>query len=93
KLWISPGACSLGPHILFPEAGLDFETVRINAQKGFPAEYAHINPKKRVPILQLGDDIITEAPAIMTWIAQQVPEKHLLGKTSLDIVRMYEWFN
>jgi glutathione S-transferase len=80
-LWISPGACSLAPHILIREAEIDFETVR------------YINPKARVPILQLGDEIITEVPAIMTAISQLSPDKHLLGKTNLEIVRTYEWCN
>jgi glutathione S-transferase len=90
-LWISPGACSLAPHILIREAGIDFETV--NAKPGFPQEYRHINPKGRVPIFQLGDEIITEVPAIMTAISQLAPGKHLLGKTNLEIVRTYEWCN
>jgi glutathione S-transferase len=92
-LWISPGACSLAPHIVIREAGIDFETVVINVKAGFPQEYRHVNPKARVLIFQLGDETITEVPAILTAISQFCPEKHLLGKTNLDIVRTYEWFN
>ncbi|PMD64824.1 uncharacterized protein K444DRAFT_608502 [Hyaloscypha bicolor E] len=92
-LWISPGACSLAPHILIREAEIDFETVVINAKAGFPQEYRHMNPKARVPIFQLGDETITEVPAIMTAISQMSPNKHLLGKTNLEIVRTYEWCN
>lgn len=93
KLWISPGACSLAPHILIREAGLDFETIKVAVRGGFPQKHRNINPKGRVPILQLGDETITEVPAIMTAISQMCPEKHLLGKTNLEIVRSYEWFN
>jgi glutathione S-transferase len=92
-LWIAPGACSLAPHILIREAGIDFETILINVKPGFPEEYRHMNPKGRVPILQIGDITITEVPAIMTAISQMVPGKHLLGKTNLEIVRTYEWCN
>jgi len=92
-LWISPGACSLAPHIVIREAGIDFETVKINVKPGFPQEYRHVNPKARVPILQLGDETITEVPAIITAISQFCPEKYLLGKTNLEIVRTYEWLN
>jgi len=92
-LWIAPGACSGAPHILIREAGIDFDTVLINVKPGFPEEHRHINPKGRVPILKLGDEIITEVPAIMTAISQLAPDRHLLGKTNLEIVRTYEWLN
>ena len=95
KLWISPGACSLLPHILLREAGLSFELVKVDiTQERLPEEVRRINPKMRVPILVLDDGtIITETVAISTWISQQVPEKGLFGKTNLDIVRSYEWLN
>jgi len=93
KLWISPGACSLVPHIIIREAGIDFELVVINVKAGFPNQHRNVNPKGRVPILQLGEETITEVPAILTAISQFCPEKHLLGKTNLDIVRTYEWLN
>lgn len=92
-LWISPGACSLAPHILIREAGIEFKTVVINAKAGFPEELRHMNPKARIPIFQLGDEIITEVPAIMTAISQLSPHKHLLGKSNIEIIRTYEWFN
>lgn len=92
-LWIAPGACSLAPHILIREAEIDFKTVVLSAKAGFPEEYRHVNPKARVPIFQLGDETITEVPAIMTAISQLSPNKQLLGKTNLEIVRTYEWFN
>jgi glutathione S-transferase len=92
-LWISPGACSLAPHILLRESGTEFKTVVINAKAGFPSELLHLNPKARVPIFQLGDETITEVPAILTAISQLSPNKYLLGKTNLEIVRTYEWFN
>jgi glutathione S-transferase len=92
-LWISPGACSLAPHIVIREAEIEFQTVVINAKAGFPQEYRHVNPKGKVPIFQLGDETITEVPAIMTAISQLSPNKHLLGKTNLEIVRTYEWCN
>ena len=103
KLWISPGACSLVPHILIREAGLDYELVVIDIIKegGFPEKYRNVNPKLRLPILELGDGnnnnddnvIITEVPAISTYISQQATDKHLFGKSELEAVRVYEWFN
>lgn len=94
RLWLSPGTCSLAPHVLLQESGLEFDTLVLDVTKGgFPAKYQNINPKKRVPILEYDEHIITETTAIMTAISLLVPEKHLFGKTDLDAVRTYEWLN
>lgn len=93
KLWYSPGACSLAPHILLNEAGVDFETVKLNARTGYPEEFRQTNPKMKVPVLSIDGQIVTENPAIMTAISQLVPDKQLLGKSNLEIVRAYEWMN
>lgn len=93
KFWYSSGACSLAPHIVLHEAGVEFESVKLNVHAGYPEEFRQINPKMRVPVLSIDGQIITEIPAIMTAISQLVPEKHFLGKTNLEVVRTYEWMN
>ncbi|KAG8533432.1 uncharacterized protein KY384_002215 [Bacidia gigantensis] len=96
QLWVSPGACSLLPHILLNEINADFELVIVDIVKelGFPEKYKEINPKKRLPILILDDGtVITETVAISTKISQMAPDHHLLGSDDLEIVRSYEWFN
>ncbi|KAL5346224.1 hypothetical protein V496_05451 [Pseudogymnoascus sp. VKM F-4515 (FW-2607)] len=93
KLWYSSGACSLAPHILLNETGIEFEPVKLDVHAGYPEEFRHINPKMRVPVLLIDSETITENPAIMTAISQLVPDKHLLGKTNLEVVRAYEWMN
>lgn len=100
KLWISPGACSLVPHILLNEANLSYELVVIDVVKGgFPEEHAHVNWKRVVPILEVhkadgsAPIIITETPAVCTYIHQLVPSAHLMGATNLEYVRVLEWFN
>ena len=93
KLYLAPGACSLAPHILLREAGTSFEIERVSARNGLPEDFARINPKKRVPVLVLDDQVITEVPAVMTAIAQMVPERKLVGKNDLEVVRSYEWMN
>ena len=93
KFWYSPGACSLASHILLNEAGVEFESVELDVHAGYPVEFRHINPKMRVPVLSIDGQTITETPAIMTAISQLAPDKHLLGKTGLEIVRAYEWLN
>ena len=93
KLWYSPGACSLASHILLIETGVDFEAVKLDVHAGIPEEFRRINPKMRIPVLSIDDQIITETPAIMTAISQVSPDKYLMGKTNLEIVRGYEWLN
>ncbi|RMZ91725.1 hypothetical protein DV736_g1061, partial [Chaetothyriales sp. CBS 134916] len=93
KLYYSPGACSLAPHILLHEADAKPEIIKISVKNGFPQEHRDINPKLRVPVLVLNGESITENPAIMTAISQLAPEKHLMGETDLDKVRVYEYLN
>ena len=96
QLWVSPGACSLLPHILLHEIHADFELVVVDIVKevGFPERYKKLNPKQRLPILIQDDDIIiTETVAISTRISQMAPDHHLLGVNDLEVVRSYEWFN
>ena len=92
KLWYSPGACSLAPHIVLLEAGLQFDLVLSKVGK-FTHEFMELNPKSRVPVLSFDGEIITETPAILTAIALLVPDKHLLGQTTLETARVYEWLN
>ena len=96
KLYYSPGACSLSPHIALREAGLDFELVRVDlaAKKtATNADYLAINPKGYVPALQLDDgQVITEGPAIVQYVADCAPGKGLAPAAgSLERVRLQEW--
>src|SRR5581483_10426829 len=93
--WYSPAACSLAPHVLLHELGLPFTACETSVRKGATQtpEFARINPKKRVPVLSLDGEIITEVPAIATAIASLAPERHLMGRTTLQQVRVYEWMN
>lgn len=83
-------------HILLQEIGVTFEGIpaRISATRSdFPKGFQHINPKMRVPVIVIDGETITEVPAIATAIANLSPERHLLGRTPLDTVRVYEWMN
>ena len=96
KLYYSPGACSLSPHIVLQEAGLPFEKIKADTKtKVLPdgTDYRTINPLGYVPLLELDDGTrITEGPAIVQYIADQVPDKRLapangtLERTKLQIV-------
>ncbi len=81
KLYYSPGACSLSPHIALHEAGLAFEAIAAPTKTHkLPdgSDYYAINPLGYVPLLELDDGTrITEGPAIVQYIADQVPTKNL----------------
>jgi len=81
KLYFSPGACSLSPHIVLCEAGLEHTIEKTNLASKVTAsgtDFKIINPKGSVPALQLDDgSVLTEGPAIIQYLADLVPEKHL----------------
>jgi glutathione S-transferase len=79
KLFSYPGTVSLACQIALEEAGAAYELVQVdfaaNAQRA--PEYLAINPKSRVPALATDRGVITEAPAILTYIAQVFPAARL----------------
>ena len=81
KLYFSPGACSMSPHIVLLEAGLPFtlERVELASKKtAGGADYTAVNPKGYVPALETdGGVLLTEGPAIVQYLADLVPEKQL----------------
>ena len=98
KLYYTPGACSLSPHIALREAGLPFELVQVNLQdKTLKAggDYASINPKGYVPALALdGGEVITEGAIIVQYIADRKPESKLAPPAgTLERVRLQEWLH
>lgn len=98
KLYFSPGACSLGPHISLREAGLSFDLVRVDLAshktEGGDDFYA-INPKGYVPALQLDDgSLLTENAAIAQYVADRVPEKKLAPPAgTMERYRLQEWIH
>ena len=81
KLYFSPGACSLSPHIVARELGipLQLEKVDLKARKTASGrDFLQINPKGYVPALELDSgDVLTEGPAIVQYLADQKPEAGL----------------
>jgi glutathione S-transferase len=81
KLYFSPGACSLSPHIVLRELGLPFEPVKVDlatkTEEG-GADFRTHNPKGYVPALLLDNgELLTEGPAIVQYLADLAPEKKL----------------
>ena len=98
KLFYSPGACSLSPHIVLRELGMTFELERVETKKGKTAsgiDYATINPKGYVPALQLDDGaVLTEGPAIVQYLADRRPESGLAPAAgTIERYRLQEWLN
>jgi glutathione S-transferase len=99
KLYYSPGACSLSPHIVLREAGLKFDLERVDLAakklKESGADFLQVNPKGQVPVLQLDDgDKLTEGPAIVQYIADQKPESGLApANGTRPRYHVQEWLN
>lgn len=98
KLYYSPGACSLSPHIVLREAGLPFSLTKVNLRSKKTeddADYLRVNPKGYVPALQFDDGtVLTEGPAIVQWVADQVPQSHLAPPVgTLERYKLIEWLN
>ena len=98
KLYYSPAACSLSPHIVLREAGLPFELALASTKTKKLADgsdYLAINPKGQVPALTLDNgELLTEGPAIVQYIADQVPATGLAPAAgTLARYRLMEWLN
>ena len=98
KLYYSPGACSLAPHIVLHEAGCEFEIERVDiptkkTESG--ADFWEINPKGYVPALKLDDgDVLTEVAVILQYISDQNQAAHLAPKFgSVERYHLLEWLN
>ncbi len=98
KLYYSPGACSLSPHIALHEAGLSFEALLASTKTKKLADgsdFLAINSKGQVPVLELDNGVrLTEGPAIVQYIADQAPAAQLAPAAgSFERYQLQEWLN
>ncbi len=98
KLYFTPGACSLSPHIVLREAGLaaDLEQVDLKTKKTKSgADFTAVNPKGQVPTLVLDSgETLTEGPAIVQYLADQKSQSGLAPRAgTFDRYRLQEWLN
>ncbi|MEO7105440.1 MAG: glutathione transferase GstA [Rhodoferax sp.] len=98
KLYYSPGACSLSPHIALHEAGLTFEAISAPTKTHkLPdgSDFYAINPLGYVPFLVLDDGrTLHEGPAIVQYIADQAPAKNLApANGTYERYKLQEWLN
>jgi glutathione S-transferase len=98
RLYFSPGACSLSPHIVAREAGIPVDLVKVDLKarklEG-GGDYARINGKGYVPALALDDGtVLTEGPAIVQYLADRKPETGLApANGTIERYRLQEWLN
>ncbi len=98
KLYYTPGACSLSPHIALQESGLPHELVKVDlkAKKLATGEdFNAINPKGQVPALALDNgELVTEGPVIVQMIADKAADKKLApANGTAERYRLQEWLN
>ncbi|THD67048.1 MAG: glutathione transferase GstA [Bradyrhizobium sp.] len=96
KLYYSPGACSLSPHIALLEAGLPYDLVKVDlrAKKLENGDdFLKVNPKGQVPALALDSgELVTEGPVIVQMIADKAADKHLApARDSAERYKLQEW--
>ncbi|CDM90323.1 glutathione transferase GstA [Xenorhabdus bovienii] len=98
KLYYAPGACSLSPHIILRETGLDFSLIKVNLKDKTTengTDFFKVNPKGQVPALVLDNDVIlTEGSAIVQYIADQKPDRNLIAPAgTLERYQQIEWLS
>ena len=98
KLYFSPGACSLSPHIVANEAGIPLDLVKVDTRTKTidrDGDFWDINPKGYVPALELDDgQLLTEGPAIVQYLADRAPAAGLApANGSFERVRLQEALN
>ena len=98
KLYYSPGACSLSPHIALLEAGLPYDLVKVDlrAKKLENGDdFLKVNPKGQVPALALDSgELVTEGPVIVQMIADKAAAMNLApARDSAERYKLMEWLN
>lgn len=97
KLYFSPGACSMAPHILLNEVGLPFQKIQVDLRTGKyeGGDYKQVNPKGGVPAMELDNGtVLTEGAVLLQYIADQKPESNVMPRQgSLERYQCMEWLN
>jgi glutathione S-transferase len=98
KLYYWPGACSLSPHIVSREAGIELQLAELDRGERKTTDgtvLSSVNPKNQVPVLQLDDgQKLTEGPVIVQYLADQKPASGLMpAPGTIDRYRVQEWLN
>lgn len=89
KLYYAKGTAALPVHIALEEIGAPYEAKLLDFSKAEQQspEYLKINPKGRVPALEVSGGVLTEALAILTYLAQRFPEASLAPLDPFGLAR------
>ena len=98
KLYYSPGASSLSPHIVACEAELPLELIKVDLESKRTEtgeDFRQLNPTGYVPLLILDDgNRLTEGPVIVQYLADQAPDKKLIPPAStFERYQLQQWLN
>lgn len=98
KLYYWPGACSLSPHIVSREAGIELQLAELDRSERKTANgtvLSSVNPKNQVPVLEMDNgQNLTEGAVIVQYLADQKPASGLLPPPgTIDRYRVQEWLN
>jgi glutathione S-transferase len=98
KLYYSPGACSLSPHIIACEAEIPIELIKVDLESKLTEtgeDFRQLNPNGYVPLLILDDGKrLTEGPAIVQYLADQAPDKKLIPPAGIfERYQLQQWLN
>ena len=98
KLFYSPGACSLSPHIVALEAGIELKLEKVDVKTKtvtVEGDFWNVNQKGYVPALELDNgEILTEGPAIVQYLADLKPGSSLApADGTWSRVRLQEMLN
>ena len=96
RLYYHPRACSLAPHIVLEELEVPYarQLVDLRDDANKKPDYMRLNPTGSVPALVVDDLVLTETHAILTFLGDLLPERHLLPRTGEFLrYRAHEWMN
>lgn len=98
KLFYSPNACSLAPHIVLRELGLPFDLIKVDLQQHLTElgeDFCRLNKKGQVPVLQLEDgSFLTEGAVISQFLVDQFERKDLLPEINTpERYQTLSWMN
>jgi len=97
KLYFRPFACSLAARIALAEGELDAEFIRVEPGQRLPdgREFTVISPMGYVPAIETrAGFVLSEGPAVLTYIAELAPEGVLAPPAFSDAhYRMLAWLN
>ena len=98
KLYFSPGVCSMASHIGLEELGVPYEKQPTHLPKGEhkTEAYLKVNPRGKVPALEVDGKVLTENTAILTYLAKRFPEKNMIPKDPFEEARCIStmaWFS